>query len=319
MARLTITRRKSGKRWTFHRADGTAISDPATIDRLNALAVPPAYADVRYAAKPRAHLQAVGVDAAGRLQYRYHPDWERVREARKEKRLMLLATALPRLRRRIRRELRGEKPTRNLAAAACIALVMETSIRAGGIVSETTFGHRGATTLLKSNVTCDGGVLTLSFKGKGGKQIARGARSAALCRALTVLRSLPGRHIFQYRGDDGAVHRLAAADVNARLKELVGADVSLKDFRTLQASRQVAAELVGLEPSPSASGRKRQIKTAILAASEELANTPTVCRKSYVHAAIVEAFETGRLRRLKARVRKTTRPDLVAAMLAPAA
>ncbi|BCW87740.1 hypothetical protein sos41_08700 [Alphaproteobacteria bacterium SO-S41] len=320
LGRMQITRRARGKGWSFHQADGSVIRDPATIDRLNGLAVPPAYTDVRYAVSPRAHLQAIGTDAAGRLQYRYHPDWERIREARKARRLVALAAAQPRLRRQLRQALKADAPDRDFAAAACIALVMQTAIRAGGLTSETTFGHRGATTLLKSNVACEGDRLVLSFRGKGGKQIARGTRSAALCRALAALRALPGRHIFQYRGDDGTVRRLGAADANARLKGLAGADVSLKDFRTLNASRQVAAELAAIEPAASASGRKRQVKAAVAAASEVLANTPTVCRKSYVHEAIVEAFESGRLKRLKARPRsKAARPDLVAAMLAPAA
>jgi DNA topoisomerase-1 len=190
--RMTVTRRPRGKGWSFHRPDGTAITDAATIDRLNALAVPPAYREVRYAANPKAHLQAIGLDAAGRLQYRYHPDWERVREARKAKRLLALAEVQPRLRRRVQRALTGEEPTRGFAAAACIALIMQTSIRAGGLASEETFGHRGATTLLKSNVRCEGGQIALSFRGKGGKDIARDARSAALCRALTVLRAIKG-------------------------------------------------------------------------------------------------------------------------------
>ena len=317
ISRMVITRRKKGKGWVFHGEDGTVIREASIIDRLNSLAVPPAYTDVRYAVKPRAHLQAIGTDAAGRLQYRYHPDWEHIREARKARRLLALSDALPRLNRRLRRELSGAEPTRDLAAAACIALVMQTSIRAGGLVSETTFGHRGATTLLKSNVSCDAGEVSLSFRGKGGRKIARGAKSPALCKALSVLRVLPGRHMFQYRAADGTVKRLGAADANAQLKALAGTDVSLKDFRTLVASRQVAAELASVEPSSSIAGRRRQIKAAVAAASEELANTPTVCRKSYVHEAIVEAFESGRLKRLSASSRKPGRKDIVAAILEP--
>lgn len=320
LARMKITRQGGVGSWSYHKPDGTLIRDAATLERLNRLAMPPAYTDVKYAANPRAHLQAIGTDAAGRLQYRYHPDWERVREARKARRLVALAAALPRLRRRVQRALKGGEADRDLAAAACIALVMQTAIRAGGLASEATFGHRGATTLLKSNVTCEHGHLMLSFRGKGGKQIARGARSTTLCGALAVLRALPGRHLFQYRGEDGTVRRLSAAEANMHLKRLADADVSLKDFRTFNASRQVAAELAKVEPAASASGRKRQIKAAIAAASEELANTPTVCRRSYVHDAIVEAFESGRLKRMKARGIRPSggRPDLVAAMLAPA-
>lgn len=298
---LTISRKGRGRYWDYHRADGTKIADAATLDRLNRLAVPPAYQEVRYAANPRGHLQAIGRDAAGRIQYRYHPDWEQVREQRKAKRLAVMAESLPKLKRALARDLAGEEPVKALALACCVELVSHTAIRAGGERYESISGSRGATTLLKSNAKCVDGAITLSFRGKGGKRIEKGAKSPRLCRALGVLRALPGRYLFQYRTADGAVCRLRSADVNAYLKEAAGCDITLKDFRTLLASSLVTARLAAIEPSPSPSGRKRQVKDAIADAAEELANTPTVCRKSYVHDSVVEAFESGKLKRLKAR------------------
>lgn len=298
---LSITRKTRGRGYVFFRANGAEIRDAATIDRLNKLAVPPAYEDVRYAADPRGHLQAIGRDAAGRLQYRYHPEWDTLREQLKAGRLAAMAEALPKIRRRIAKDLAADEPGKALALACCVELVSHTAIRAGGERYESISGSRGATTLLKSNAKCVDGAITLSFRGKGGKQVEKGARSPRLCRTLGVLRALPGRYLFQYRTADGSVCRLRSADVNAYLKDAAGCDITLKDFRTLLASSLVTARLASIEPSPSPSGRKRQVKEAIADAAEELANTPTVCRKSYVHDSVVEAFESGRLKRLKAK------------------
>lgn len=298
---LTITRRKRGQGWSFHDAKGRLIAAPAVLDRLNALAMPPAYRDVRYAADPKAHLQAVGIDADGRPQYRYHPDWEKVRETEKAKRLANLAAALPRIRRALARELKEGGSGRSLALAACIDLIARTAIRAGGDRYEAERGHRGATTLLKRNVRLNRGEVCLAFRGKGGKDIERCAAAPRLCTVLRRLVKLPGRYLFQYRREDGGVARLRAAEVNAHLKAIAGCDISLKDFRTLMASSLVAGHLAAEEPAPSAAGRKRQIKAAVTHAAEELANTPTVARKSYVHDSVVEAFESGKLKRMAAK------------------
>lgn len=314
---LPITRKASGKGYAFHKADGTRITDPATVDRLNGLAVPPAYDDVRYAADPRGHLQAIGRDAAGRTQYRYHPEWETLREQRKAKRLATMAENLPKLRRALARDLGSDEPTKALALACCVELVSHTAIRAGGERYESLSGSRGATTLLKSNARCVDGALTLSFRGKGGRQIEKGAKSPRLCRALGVLRKLSGRRLFQYRAADGGVCRLRAADVNAYLKDIADCDITLKDFRTLLASSLVADRLAAVDPLPSVAGRKRQVKEAIAGAAEELANTPTVCRKSYVHDSVVDAFESGKLKRLKAK--SPRKIDLLAAVVSKAA
>lgn len=320
---LDITRRRSGKSYAFFRANGARIRDQATIDRLNALAVPPAYTDVRYARDAKAHLQAIGTDAAGRLQYRYHPAWEKVRETRKAARLAEMVAALPKLRRTVGRDLTGDVPTKTFALAACVELVMQTAIRAGSERYEATSGNRGATTLCKSNVKCTEDGLFLSFRGKGGKQISRMATAAKLCRSLDVLRKLPGRRLFQYRDAEGGLHALRAGDVNVYLKTISGCQISLKDFRTLLASSLVADTLGSVEPATSKAGRRRQIKEAVVTAAEELGNTPTVCRKSYVHDSVIDAFESGKLKRLKAAKPQTSanaaKLELLAAVVTKAA
>src|SRR5262249_7154911 len=157
----------------YYTADGRPISDRSVVRRLKALAVPPAYTEVRHAEDPRGHLQAVGRDAAGRLQYRYHPEWEKVREARKAQRLAHLAAALPRIRRSAARHLAGDAPTRELALSAVIELVARTAIRPGSESYARERGTRGAATLLKSNVTISGDTIALSFRSKGGKEIQK--------------------------------------------------------------------------------------------------------------------------------------------------
>lgn len=295
---LAWTRQKRGKSWSFHKADGAAIKDHWTVKRLNGLAVPPAYTDVRYAANAKAHLQAVGIDAAGRLQYRYHPEWDQVREAQKAGRLADMAKALPKIRRALARDLKQDEPTKTLALAACAELIARTAIRAGGERYEQERGSRGATTLLKSNVKIEKGEITLSFRGKGGKDVLRCAKAPTLCKAIGLVKALPGKKLFQYRNGGGLIDRVRAGDVNAYLKEIAGCAISLKDFRTLLASSLVVGHLAWTEPAASQAGRKRQIKEAVAAAATELVNTPTVARKSYVHESVVEAFESGALKRI---------------------
>lgn len=295
---LAWTRRRKGDGFTFHKTDSNRITDPSIVKRLNALAVPPAYRAVRFAANPKAHLQAVGTDDAGRLQYRYHADWESVRESRKATRLGEMAAAMPRIRRAIARDLKAIEPDKTLALAACVELIARTAIRAGGERYEQERGSRGATTLLKSHVKIEGKKVCLFFRGKGGKDVERRATSPRLCGAIAKLVTLPGGRLFQYRNGQDSVHRLRAVDVNTYLQSIAGCVITLKDFRTLLASSMVVGQLAATEPASSEHGRKKQIKEAIALAAGELVNTPTVARKSYVHDSVVEAFESGKLKRL---------------------
>jgi DNA topoisomerase I len=202
---LTIRRLKRGNGHSFVNHRGRAIKDAATLTRLKSLAVPPA--DVRYAQKPDAHLQAVGRDAAGRLQYRYHADWDKVRELRKARRLMRLVEALPRIRRNVGNRLSASKPTREFALSAVIELVARTAIRPGNESYARLRGSRGATTLLKSNATIDGDCIILSFRAKGGKTVQKECDAQKLVRALEVLHTLPGRRLFQYKDEAGRCGR----------------------------------------------------------------------------------------------------------------
>jgi DNA topoisomerase I len=297
---LTIRRIKRGKGYSFVRANGTAIRHAGTIRRLNRMAMPPAYRDVRYSPDPNSHLQAVGVDAAGRLQYRYHADWEKVREQRKAHRLARLVAALPKIRRNVAKHLAGDEPTREFALSAAIELIARTAIRPGNESYARLNGTRGATTLLKSNVTLEDDCVVLTFKAKGGKAVRKECKAEKLVRAIRILQTVPGKRMFQYRDANGVVRGVSTTTVNGFLREIAGIKISLKDFRTLMASAVVVESLSRVTPATSQRGRRRQVLEAIRAAADKLSNTPAICRKSYVHDTIVTAFEDGILERFAA-------------------
>ncbi|WGD30486.1 DNA topoisomerase IB [Ancylobacter sp. WKF20] len=303
---LTIRRRKAGRGFSYTAADGQPIRDPQTLQRLKSLAVPPAYRHVMFAADPRAHLQAVGEDTAGRLQYRYHPDWTRVREAVKAQKLADLAESLPAITRAVQRALKRPEPDRRFALAAAVQLVALTAIRAGSDAYAQEHGTRGATTLLKSHARIEEDRITLRFKGKGGKMIAKETRHPALVEALRRMCDLPGRRLFKYRDAKGAIHTIRASDVNAFLKGIGRSGISLKDFRTLAASMGVLDRLARETPETSAAKRRKQINAAVAPLAEELANTLTVCRTSYVHDTVIAAFEAGKLTTTALRARSAT-------------
>jgi DNA topoisomerase-1 len=315
---LTIRRRRQGRGFGYFQPDGTAVR-AAEKRRLAALAVPPAYEDVLYATDPNAHIQAVGRDAAGRLQYRYHLQWQRVREMRKARRLARLADALPRIQRSISQHLSSTEPSREFALAAVIELVARGAIRPGSEEYARLRGTRGAATLLKSNVSVYGETVKLRFRAKGGKLIEKEIHAPKLASAVDVLQQLRGRRLFQYRDADGAVHAANVREVNEFLRELAGVRISLKDFRTLLASVSVLGALARAEPTSSKRARRRQILGAICEAAAELGNTPAICRKSYVHETVVNAFENGSLERFAETLRASRSTTKRAKVLAKVA
>lgn len=305
---LTVRRRRCGRGWSYVDADGETIRDAAQVDRMAKLAMPPAYVEVLYAEDPAAHLQAVGRDVAGRLQYRYHPEWEKVRELRKSRRLARLAAALPRIRRAVGQHLASVEADKAFACAAVIELVSCSAIRAGGESYARESGARGATTLLKSNLAVEGNRITLTFRAKGGKRAVKEFACPRFAKVVGRLKALPGRRLFQYRGGDDAVRYVTAPDVNRFLREIAGVQISLKDFRTLTASANALERLAQTPPDKSERKRKRQVLDAIRASADDLLNTPAICRKSYVHQTVVTAFEDGALTRYAATLKGCRSP-----------
>jgi DNA topoisomerase-1 len=292
---LPILRRRCGRGFLYFDGKGRRVNDPAVLERIRRLAIPPAYADVRIADREDAHLQAVGRDQAGRVQYRYHPDWETVREEQKAEQLAAMCAALPRLRRRIRADLATAGPTARRTLAGIVMLIDRTHIRIGCENYVHTGRSRGAATLLKRNVGVRGDWLDIRFRGKGGKMFDISARIPLLARAVPEWLELPGTRLFQYRDAAGRIARASAGEVNAYLREIASAPISAKTFRTLAASAYAVERLGVTEPAASPTGRRRQIKAVMTDIAARLGNTPTIVRKSYVHGRVLDAFEAGTL------------------------
>jgi len=296
-ASLTIQRRKSGKGFAYRDADGKPIKDGETLARIRSLAIPPAYVDVRIAADPRSHLQAVGHDEAGRIQHRYHPEWDKVRERRKLARLHRLIEALPKLRAAVARDLKDRNLTRDKALACAAAIIDRCHIRVGNEAYAKANGSHGASTLLKRHVAISGQTVSLSFRGKSGKDITCSSTDAGLARALTRVMTLPGKRLFQYRREDGTVAPIHAGEINAYLKRVSGLEISSKDLRMLAANAAAAELLLTGDAVATEIGKKRQLADIMRAISERLVNTPAVVRKSYVHAIVVSSYASGKLKR----------------------
>jgi DNA topoisomerase-1 len=217
---LNIRRVRRANGFAYLKPNGQVLKSGQVIRRLSRLVVPPAYRDAMFTSNPRAHIQAIGRDAAGRLQYRYHPDWERVRELRKARRLAKLIQLLPTIRRAVAKQLRERNLTQEFALAAVVDLIAVTALRPGSEAYAKAHGTRGAATLLKKNVLVEGDKITLRFRGKGSKQVDKQFHSQRIATAIKRLRQLPGPRLFQYVSQTGKVVRVRRRDANAYICEL---------------------------------------------------------------------------------------------------
>jgi DNA topoisomerase-1 len=275
-----ISRRRAGRGWSYRGPDGTRIDDREERARIEALAVPPAYADVWISPRRRGHLQATGYDARTRKQYRYHSDWAAWRAATKFDGLAAFGAALPRLRRRVADALHGEAGARDFAIAAILRLIDRTSIRIGSEAYRAENGTEGATTLRRGNLTlgCDG--VRLDWTAKGGQRVRRRLSDRTLARALHGLADLPGAPVFEWT--DGAErNQVQAEQVNAWLQEAAGLDhATAKTFRTWNGS-------VAALGAARAAGPGVTVKAMSEAAAEVLHNSPAIARASYVHPEVI--------------------------------
>jgi DNA topoisomerase-1 len=274
-------------------AEGRPVRDPRTLERIRHLAIPPAWTDVWICPDPRGHIQAVGRDARGRKQYRYHADWRSVRDDHKYHRMAAFGRALPKLRSQVDADLARHGLPREKVLAAAVRLLEITLIRVGNDEYAKTNKSFGLTTLRKRHVTLNGGGAVFEFRGKSGKQHRTGFHDRRLARVLRRCQELPGQRLFQYVGEDGERRHVESDDVNAYLREAMGDDFSAKDFRTwaatLSAARALCMESAGEPPS------KHTVTTCVKAVAGLLGNTAAVCRASYIHPSVFEAYEAGRL------------------------
>jgi DNA topoisomerase I len=295
-----IQRRKRGRgraaTFLYRGPDGRAVKDRPTLERIRRLVIPPAWSKVWICSDEDGHIQATGRDARGRKQYRYHPRWREVRDRTKFGRMIEFARTLPRIRQAVAADLGRPGLTRRKVLAAVVRLLETTCIRVGCDEYARHNHHFGLTTLLDQHVAISGAQLRFHFRGKSGKKHVVGLRDPALARVVQNCQDIPGQRLFQYFDGDGAHHAIGSGDVNQYLRAVSGGDFTAKDFRTWAGTTMVAGALAaGAEP-PSAAASKRQILAAIDAAAERLGNTRAVCRSSYVHPAVIDAFAEGWLR-----------------------
>ena len=292
-----LRRRRAGKGFTYVDARGRRVRDRATLQRIRALAIPPAYRDVWISAKANGHLQATGRDARGRKQYRYHARWRQVRDAEKFDRMLAFGRALPRLRRRVREDLAREGLSRDKVLAIVVAVMADTLVRIGNDEYAKTNQSFGLTTLRNRHVEFLGsGRLRLKFRGKGGKEHDVVLDDARLARLVRRCQQLPGQQLFQYIDDDEEVQPVGSGEVNDYLREAMGSEFTAKDFRTWGGAL-AALRLLAAQPEEAHEGRvATTIRNEVIAAvARMLRNTPAICRKSYIDPRIFEAWEEGRL------------------------
>lgn len=293
-------RARRGKGFSYHDADGGQIRDAKTLERIRALAIPPAWTDVWICPRANGHVQATGRDARNRKQYRYHPDWNEGRANAKFDRLDAFASALPRLHKRIDEDLARRGPCRDKALATVTRLLELTLIRIGNREYVRQNRSFGLSTLHKRHVDVDGSALLFTFRGKSGVEHVVTVRDRRLAHILKTLRELPGQQLFKYRDEQGGLAPVRSDDINQYIRETMGESFSAKDFRTWAATVSAARILSECGPPASTIEARRKISSCLKAVAERLGNTPAVCRASYVHPRVVELYESGEMQRLPA-------------------
>ena len=290
-----IVRRRRGKAFHYRHADGDPVRDRRTLGRIRALAIPPAWRDVWICSADDGHLQATGRDARQRKQYRYHRRWREVRDETKYGRLIPFAAALPRIRRRVARDLARPGLPRAKVLATVVRLLETTRARIGNEEYARENESFGLTTLRERQVRVEGSRLRFRFRGKSGVEHAIELDDRRLAGIVRCMRDLPGEELFRYVDDDGETRRIESADVNAYLKEVSGEDFTSKDFRTWAGTLVAARALCQIGTFETQAEAKRNVAQAIEVVAGALGNTKAVCRKCYIHPEILESYLEGEL------------------------
>jgi DNA topoisomerase I len=275
------------------------------------LAVPPAWTDVWICPKANGHIQATGRDARGRKQYRYHARFREVRESTKYHRTLAFAEGLPAIRGKVQQHLALRGLPREKVLATVVHLLEATLIRVGNDEYARTNKSYGLTTLKNRHVQVDGAAPKFNFKGKGGKVWKLNVRDRRIAKVIRACQELPGQELFQYLDENGETRDVTSSDVNAYLREITGEDVTAKDFRTWHGTVLAALALQEFETFDSQAGAKRNIRDAIQKVAARLGNTPTICRKCYIHPEIITTYVEGSLLlEVKDRVEEELRENL---------
>jgi DNA topoisomerase-1 len=292
-AKPGIARKKHGKSFRYTNPDGTPVRDPKVHARIKSLVIPPAWTDVWISTHANGHLQATGRDAKRRKQSRYHPKWREVRDQTKYERMTYFAKALPNIREHVQEDLSRPGLPREKVLATIVSLMEVTLIRVGNQEYAKENGSYGLTTMRNKHVEVNGSKITFSFQGKSRVHHTINLQDRRLANIIRRCEELPGYELFQYLDADGERHTIDSADVNDYLQSITGEHFTAKDFRTWAGSVLAAEILREFEPFSSATQAKRNIAQAIKSVASRLGNTPSVCRKCYVHPAVVEAYMGG--------------------------
>jgi DNA topoisomerase-1 len=307
-----IQRVRSKKGFDYFDPKGNRITDEETLSRIRKLAIPPAYEDVWICPDPNGHLQAVGRDARGRKQYRYHARWRAVRDQGKYGKLLIFGKVLPRIRERVEHDLSLRGLPREKVLAAVVRLLETTLMRVGNEEYAKTNKSYGLTTLRNRHVKVKGSKhIILDFRGKHGTEYHIDLYSQRLAQIVRRCQDLPGQDLFQYLDENGTPRGIGSEEVNDYLQEITGEEITAKDFRTWAATNLAALALKELEQYDSQTKAKRSIVQAVESVSKMLGNTPAICRKCYIHPAIFDGYLDGSLREaLKQRAdAKLSNPD----------
>lgn len=290
-----ITRHKANNGFDYRLPDGALVRDIDTLRRIRSLGIPPAWAEVWICPDPNGHLQATGRDQRGRKQYRYHPRWREVRDEAKYHKLLVFARVLPAIRARVDEDLQRGGLPRERVLAAIVRLMELTLFRIGNSEYAKENKSYGLTTLRDRHVAIEGDRIHISFRGKSGKHQETDINNRRLARIVKGCRDLPGYELFQYIDDNGDRHAVDSVDVNAYLREITGEEITAKDFRTWAATHLAAEALREFEQFDSEAKRKKAIVDAVKKVAEHLGNTPAICRRCYIHPAILDGYLEGTL------------------------
>lgn len=305
------TRKRKGDDFEYFDTEGKPIRDETRLLRIRRLAIPPAYTDVWICPKANGHIQATGRDARGRKQYRYHERWREARDENKYDRMVVFGKALPKIRRRVNKDLAQRGLPRGKVLATVVQLLERTFIRIGNEEYAKENKSFGLTTMRNHHVDVKGETLKFSFKGKSGVKHEVGVSDRRLAKIIRRLQDLPGQDVFQYVNGDDQVRNITSQDVNDYLREITGEEFTAKDFRTWAGTVLVAMALNAQEKSENKTQARKNIKDAIAAVSKILGNTPTVCRKCYVHPDVLETYlDGGMIEGLKEKTEETLSKQL---------
>lgn len=288
---------KSGRGFRYVTADGEQVRDDAALERIRSLAIPPAWTDVWISPRANGHLQATGRDARGRKQFRYHARWTALRDENKYSRLVNFSKALPKIRRRVSRDLRRPGLDHDKVVATIVRLMERTFIRVGNEEYARQNGSYGLTTLRNRHAKVKGDTVHLFFKGKGGKEVEAAVSDRRVARVVRRLQELPGQELFEWVDPAGVRHSVSSQDVNEYLRAVTGEDITAKDFRTWAGTVLAATALKELAGFESTTDAKRRVISAIDRVARRLGNTRAVARRSYVHPAVVDSYMDGSLDR----------------------